>query len=396
MPWNTTGGAGGGQGGSGGNGGRRGGWQPGNPGPWGQGPSGPSGGGGPDFGGMWRGFIGRFGSLTPGGGLGAPGILIAVVVGLILWMLSGFYTIGPNQVGLNLVFGKYTGKTSPGLNYNWPFPIGSVDKLNVTDTNAVNVGFTTQPDYSRPNATTQIDVPEESLMLTGDENIADLKFVVFWQIDPSRPEDYAFNVADPKETVKAVAESAMREVVGQSVQQDILTAGRKVIEPKVKALMQDILTSYRAGVEVRQVQLQSVEVPSQVIAAFRDVTAAQQDQSRMRNEAQAYANKVVPEARGKAAGIVQAAEGYRVQTVAEAKGQASRFDQVYTQYKNAPQVTRERIYIETMQNVFSKTDNVLIDDAGKGQGVVPYLPLPRLNGADRAAPTAGDKSEAGQ
>ena len=392
MPWNTSGGTGGGQGGgsNGGRGGKGGGWQPGNPGPWGQGPNGPS--GRPDFEGWWRRLLERIGALTPGGGVGAPGALIAIVVGLGLWLLSGFYTIGPNQVGLNLVFGKYTGKTAPGLNYNWPFPIGAVDKLNVTDTNAVNVGFTTQPDYSRPNATTQIDVPEESLMLTGDENIADVKFVVFWQIEPSRPEDYAFNVAEPRETVKAVAESAMREVIGQSQIQDILTAGRKVIEPKVQKLMQSILSSYKAGVLVRQVQLQSVDPPAQVIASFRDVTAAQQDQSRLRNEAQAYANKAVPEARGQAATLVQGAEGYKLQTVAEAKGQASRFDQVYTQYKNAPAVTRERIYIETMQNVLGKTDNVFIDDpSGKGSGVVPYLPLPGLSktGTDTKSGEAG-------
>ena len=396
MPWNTSGGAGGQGGGAGGNGGRGGGWQPGNPGPWGQGPSG-GGPGRPDFGSMWRRFLERLGALTPGGGLGTPGVLIAVIVGLGLWLLSGFYTIGPNQVGLNLVFGKYTGKTSPGLNYNWPFPIGAVDKLNVTDINAVNVGFTTQPDYSRPNPTTQIDVPEESLMLTGDENIADVKFVVFWQIEPSTPEDYAFNVAEPRETVKAVAESAMREVIGQSKIQDILTVGRKVIEPKVQKLMQDILSSYKAGVLVRQVQLQSVDPPAQVIASFRDVTAAQQDQSRLRNEAQAYANKAVPEARGKAASLVQSAEGYKLQTVAEATGQASRFDQVYTQYKNAPAVTRERIYIETMQNILGKTDNVLIDDpTGKGSGVVPYLPLPRLNKDEPDKGAGTDKSEAGQ
>ena len=371
MPWNSNGGTGGGQGGGGG-------WKPGNPGPWGQGPGGAP--RRPDVEGLLRRLVERFASLTPGGGFGAAGILLAVVLGVGLWLLSGFYTIGPNQVGLNLVFGKYTGKTSPGLNYNWPYPIGDVDKLDVTDRNAVNVGFITQPDYSRPNATTQVDVPEESLMLTGDENIADVKFVVFWQIDPSQPEDFAFNVADPRETVKAVAESAMREVIGQSQIQDILTAGRKDIEPKVQQLMQTILSSYKAGVLVLQVQLQPVDPPAEVIASFRDVTAAQQDQSRIRNEAQAYANKVLPEARGKAAAIVQAAEGYKLQTVAEATGQASRFDQIYTQYKNAPAVTRERLYIETMENVFGKTDNVIIDDpSGKGQGVVPYLPLPRLD-----------------
>ena len=374
MPWNSNGGSGGGQGGGGS------GWKPGNPGPWGQGPSGGGDRGRPDFEGWMRRLLERFGSLTPGGGFGVAGLLLVIVVGIGLWLLSGFYTVGPNQVGLNLVFGKYTGKTSPGLNYNWPFPVGDVDKLNVTDRNAVNVGFVPQPDYSRPNATTQVDVPEESLMLTGDENIADVKFVVFWQIDPSQPEDFAFNVADPRETVKAVAESAMREVIGQSQIQDILTAGRKNIEPRVQKLMQTTLTTYKAGVLVLQVQLQPVDPPAQVIASFRDVTAAQQDQSRLRNEAQAYANKVLPEARGKAAAIVQGAEGYKLQTVAEAKGQASRFEQIYAQYRNAPAVTRERLYIETMQNVLGKTDNVIIDDpSGKGLGVVPYLPLPRLD-----------------
>ena len=166
MPWNSNGGTGGG-----------GSWKPGNPGPWGQGPNNPR---QPDFGDWWNTIKGRFGSIG-GGGLGIPGILILVVVGAGLWLLSGFYTIGPNQVGLNLVFGKYTGKTSPGLNYNWPYPIGSVDKLNVTDRNAVNVGFVTRPDYTHPNASTQIDVPEESLMLTGDENIADVMYKV---VDP--------------------------------------------------------------------------------------------------------------------------------------------------------------------------------------------------------------------
>lgn len=373
MPW----------GGANGNGGGRGSWQPGNPGPWGQGPGGSRpfepaewlhrlrerfGGGG-----------GRFGRGQGGGagGVGLPGWLVLVAIGVGLWLLSGFYTVGPNQVGLNLVFGRYTGKTSPGLNYNWPFPIGGVDKLNVTDRNAFNVGFVSRPDYSRPNATSLVDVPEESLMLTGDENIADVKFVVFWQIDPSHPEDFAFNVADPAETVKAVAESAMREIVGHSQIQQILTAERKVIEPAAQQLMQKVLNSYHAGVLVLQVQLQSVDPPAEVIASFRDVTAAQQDEARLRNQGQAYANTKVPEARGQAAVIVQKAEAYRAQTVAEAQGQASRFDQVYAQYKNAPAVTRERIYLETMEHVLARSHKVIVDDP-TGKGVVPYLPLPEL------------------
>ena len=387
MPWGTGGGN------SGGNGGGP--FKPGSPGPWGQGPRNPgpwgtgSGSGGSQptlgetlqrlrdrFGGGGSGRGGPGGSMF-GGGVGAPGVLVLVAVAIGLWLLSGFYTIGPNQVGLNLVWGAYGGKTSPGLNYNWPTPIGSVDKLNVTDRNAFNVGFVTRPDNSRPNAVETVDVPEESLMLTGDENIADVKFVVFWQIDPSHPEHFAFNVADPNDTVKAVAESAMREIVGRSQIQKLLTAERKVIEPAAQQLMQKILTSYKAGVLVLQVQLQSVDPPEEVIASFRDVTAAQQDEARFRNQGEAYANTKVPEARGQAAAIVQAAEGYRTQTVAQAKGEASRFDQVYAQYKNAPAVTRERIYLETMERVLGRAQKVVIDDPS-GRGVVPYLPLPEL------------------
>ncbi|SFK47328.1 FtsH protease activity modulator HflK [Methylocapsa palsarum] len=366
MPWINDGGNGGS-------------WKPGPSGPWGQKPSG---GPPPDFEDFLRRGQDKVKQWMPGGGgasLGGRGLLALVLVGVILWLVSGFYTVGPNEVGLNKIFGRYTGKTGPGLNYNLPFPIGDVQKLQVTDRNAINIGFALRQDSRTPNAQLQTDLPEESLMLTGDENIADVKFVVIWQIDPVHPEDYAFNIANQRETVKAVAESAMREVIGRSQIQKILTAERKVIEPAVQELMQKILTEYKAGILVLQVQLQSVDPPEQVIAAFRDVTAAQQDQNRLRNEAEAYANRVVPEARGKAAATVQEAEGYRLQTVAEATGQASRFNQIYEQYKKAPDVTRQRIYLETMERVLGGMDKVIIDQSGAGGlGVVPYLPLGAL------------------
>ncbi len=370
MPWNDNGG---GKGGGSKGGGP---WKPTNPGPWGQGPSINR---QPELPEWLRRLQERFSLMSPGGGLGAAGILIVFVLAIGLWLLSGFYTVGPNQVGLNLIFGAYTGKTSPGLNYNWPYPVGSVERLDVTDQNATDIGFRTQAATTVRDAIVQVDVPDESLMLTGDENIADVKFVVFWQIDPASPESYAFNVSDPKSTVKAVGESAMREIVGQSKIQQILTAGRTTIEPKVKDLMQQILTSYHAGVLVQRVQLQSTNPPAQVIAAFNNVTAAQQDQDRLQNEAKADANNKVPVAGGQASAIVQAAEGQRLQTVAEAKGQAARFDQVYATYKTAPAVTRERMYIETMQKIFGHSDNVIIDDPAAKGGVVPYLPLPQLN-----------------
>ena len=366
MSWSNDG-----RNGGGGNGGPR---RPGGSGPWGQAPQPPR----STLEDWLRQAQAKLNQFLPGGGIGGRGLLALAFVGILLWLLSGFYTIGPNEVGLNMIFGRYTGKTQSGLNYNMPFPIGSVEKLKVTDRNTTNIGFVLRPDPRDPNEYVQVDLPEESLMLASEQNIADVKFVVIWQIDPSHPEDYAFNVADQTETVKAVAESAMREVIGRSQIQKILTAGRKAIEPEVQALMQKILDSYKAGVLVLQVQLQSVEPPEEVIASFRDVIAAQQDADRIRNEAQAYANSVVPIARGKAAAILQEAEGYRLQTVAQATGQASRFDQIYAEYKKAPDVTRERIYIETMEHVLSATKKIVVDETN-GPGVVPYLPLPQLS-----------------
>lgn len=369
MPWNNDGGNGGQNGGK-----NNGPWKSGGgPGPWGHTP-GPR---GPHLEDWLRRAQGKLKQWMPGGGLGGRSIIGLVLLGVLLWLLSGFYTVGPNEVGLNMIFGRYTGKTSSGLNYNLPFPIGSVEKLQVTNRNTTNIGFVLRQDVRNPGGLVQVDLPQESLMLASEQNIADVKFVVIWQIDPAHPEYYAFNIADPRETVKAVAESAMREVIGRSQIQKILTAGRKQIEPEVQKLTQKILDKYKAGVLVLQVQLQSVEPPEQVIASFRDVIAAQQDADRTRNEAQAYANRVVPTARGKAAAILQQAEGYRLQTVAQATGQASLFDQVYAQYKNAPEVTRERIYLETMEHVLGSTNKIIVDDP-KSQGLVPYLPLPQL------------------
>lgn len=339
-------------------------WGP--PGPWGSG--GGNNGVPPNLEDFLRKSQERLQSAMPGG-FGAKGLIAFLLAGLLFWLLSGFYIVSTNQVGLNLVFGKYTGKTKEGLNYNLPYPIGSVIKLAVTDFKATDIGS-----EMRIDSRTQVDVPEESLMLTGDENIADVKFRVIWKIDDLHPEDYAFNVSRPPATVKAVAESAMREIVGRSQIQKLLTAERKVIEPAAQDLMQRVLDSYKAGVKVVQVQLLSVDPPTSVITAFRDVTAAQQDRDRLKNEAEGYANKVVPEARGLSARILQEAEAYREQTVAEAKGQASRFSQIYEQYKKAPDVTRERIYLETMERVLGGAEKTIVDK-NAGQGVVPFLSL---------------------
>jgi len=350
--------------------------------PWGQ-PGGPwgSGSGGdgsppPDLEELLRRSQEGLRQVLPSG-FGGRGAAIIALLAVLAWLLSGFYTVGPNEIGLNLIFGKYKGKTQAGLNYNLPAPIGSVVKLAVTDRNVIDIGFREEGAgiKRRQGAPLAPEAPEESLMLTGDENIADVKFRVVWQIDPARPEDFAFNVFEPPVTVKAVAESAMREIVGQAQIQKILTADRKLIEPACQQLMQKILDDYHSGVMVLQVLLLSVDPPASVIAAFRDVTSAQQDLQRLGNEADAYANRVVPEARGASARIVQEAEAYREQIVAEARGQASRFDQIYEQYKRAPELTRRRLYIETMERVLGGADKVILDES-QGGGVAPYVPLP--------------------
>ncbi|NBU13504.1 MAG: FtsH protease activity modulator HflK [Alphaproteobacteria bacterium] len=350
-------------------------WGPKRPNPWGQGPQGGGSGGGrtPDFEDLIKKGQDRLKSFAPGGQFGGRGVGLVALGAVALWLASGLYTVRPDEVGLNLIFGRYVGTTQPGLNYNLPYPIGSVVRPSVTTVNTTEVGF--RSNESRTRTGTR-DLNEESLMLTGDENIVDIDFAVQWQVNPARAADYVFNIQDPDTSIKAVAESAMREVVGKRNIQAVLTTERGAIESDVKQLMQDVLDSYGAGVVVRLVQLQKVDPPAQVIDAFRDVQAARQDQDRARNEAETYASKVVPEARGEAARIQQEAEAYRERVIAEASGQASRFDQIYAEYKKAPEVTRERMYLETMERILAGSEKTVIDQNGASQqGVVPYLPL---------------------
>jgi membrane protease subunit HflK len=220
------------------------------------------------------------------------------------------------------------------------------------------------------------DVPEESLMLTGDENIVDVDFSVFWVIKPKEgASQYLFNIQNPEGTVKAVAESAMREMVGRAEIQKILTTDRPATETAVHQLMQTTLDRYESGIQITQVQMQKVDPPSQTIDAFREVQAARIGAESAQNEAQAYANRVIPDARGRSAQITQAAEAYKEQTVQEATGQTARFLKIYEQYKKAPEVTRQRIYLETLERVFGSTDKIILDSGPGGAGVVPYLPL---------------------
>src|SRR6195256_3648931 len=371
MPWSNQGGGpwGGGGGGKG---------------PWGPGPqqSGPA---PPDLEEFLRRSQDKLRSVLPGGNLGGKGLALIVLAAIAIWGFSGFFRVDPDELGVVLRFGKYVRDAKPGLNYHLPYPIESVLTPKVTRVNRIDIGMRLVEDLRR--GTTVRDVPEESLMLTGDENIVDVDFSVFWLVKPDGGGDYLFNIQQPEGTVKAVAESAMREVLGRSTIQPILTGARATIETAVQELMQKTLDHYAAGVQVTQVQLQKVDPPAQVIDSFRDVQAARSDAERAQNEAQTYANRVVPEARGRAAQITQAAEAYREQTVAEATGQTSRFLKVYDEYKKAPSVTRERMYLETMERLFNGTDKIIMDSGPAGQtGVVPYLPLNELSRPPAARP----------
>ncbi|HEX4079656.1 MAG TPA: FtsH protease activity modulator HflK [Rhizomicrobium sp.] len=358
MPWNTQ---------SGGNG-----QVP--RGPWGRGPS--SGGRmrPPKLDDLLRGAGKRLRQYMPGGALTAGGIALVLLGVIAVWPLSGIYFVTAREEGVVLRFGKYVARTPPGINYHWPWPIETVETPEVTTVNQITVGYRVGAEANDESELE--DAREESLMLTGDENIVDVNFTVGWVIKD--PAEYLFDVDNPPQTIKAVAESAMREVVGQTQIEPILTQDRAPIENQVRDLMQKTLDSYRAGVTITQVKMQKADTPAEVIDAYRDVQAARADQERMRNEGEAYANKIIPEARGKAAKVVQDAEAYRQQVIAEAEGEAKRFLSVYAEYKKAPEVTRRRMYLETMSAILAPMNKVIVDE-GASRGVVPYLPLPGLD-----------------
>ncbi|CCD89693.1 Putative Protease activity modulator HflK [Bradyrhizobium sp. ORS 285] len=359
-------------------------WGPGPKGPWGSGPQ-PVGPRPPDLEDLLRRGQDRLQQFVPGGGFGTAGVLLVVLGAIIIWLASGIYRVQSEELGVVLRFGKYVRDEQPGLRYHLPYPIETVLLPKALRVNSISIGITANDDPGRRSRGGR-DVPEESLMLTGDENIVDVDVTVLWRIKPKGAADFLFNIQNPEGTVKAVAESAMREVIGRSNIQPILTGARTVIEQNVQELMQKTLDNYGSGIQITQVQMQKVDPPSQVIEAFRDVQAARADLERLQNEAQTYANKVVPDARGRAAQILQVAEGYKEQAIAEAKGQSARFLKVYDEYKKAPDVTRERIYLETMERVLGGSEKLVLDSGASG-GPVPLLPLGDL-APRRQAPAA--------
>ena len=313
----------------------------------------------------------RLRRLLPGGwGRGRGILLVVLAVAIILVVASSIYTVAPDEQGIVLRFGAYDRTTTPGLGLKLPF-VEDVLLPKVTRVNRVEVGFRAASPQGRGN-----ELPEESLMLTGDENIIDINFIVLWVINDAKA--YLFNVRNPDGTVKSAAESAMREVIGHSEIASALTGGRPKIERETQALLQEILDSYHSGIAITNVQLQKVDPPDQVLDAFRDVQSAKIDQQRLINEAESYRNNVVPVAHGDGARIVQEAEAYRQQVVLNAQGDAARFLSVLQSYKAAEDITSRRLYIETMQTVLQNTNKIILDKGSAGSGVLPYLPLPQL------------------
>ncbi len=366
MPWSQGGGGNGWKGGGGkGNGGNNNG-----DGPWGGNGGGGKGGGGknnPDLEEMLRKSQDRFKNVMSGGNGSGDGVSNLFMAGMallgILFILFNFFTvrIQPDEEGVVLRFGKYANKLEPGWHFRFPQPIDYIYKPKILNQQVTTVG---------------VDQLAESLMLTGDGNIVDVNFIVKWRIDKS--EEYLFNIERPVSTVKEVAESAMREVVGKHPINYILTAEKLKAANAVHKLIQDTLNGYKAGILIEQVNLLKVDPPSEVIAAFRDVESAKADRETELNKATAYANRVLEEAKGSKEKILEAAKAYKEKSIAEAEGQASRFDQIYAQYKLAPAVTRKRMYLETMEKVYSKTSKIILSGGKNNGGVVPYLPLGEL------------------
>ena len=349
--------------------------------PWGSPPGGGGGNGGfrrgptpPDIDEVIKKIQSLLNRFLGGGKGGAKPIIVGLLIIVTLWGLSGLYRVLPDEQGVVLRFGKFVNTTQPGLNYHFPYPIESVITPKVTKVNRMDIGFRSERDSGFSSGGVA-DVPEESLMLTGDENIVNIDFSVFWVIKDAG--NFLFKIQDPEGTVKAAAETAMREVIARSNIQPILTEGRSVIETETQEIIQKILDEYTSGIQITQVQTQKADPPDQVIDAFRDVQAARADMERSKNEAEAYANDVIPRARGEAQKILQAAEAYKKEVVAKAEGEASRFLSIFNEYRKAKEVTQERMYLETMEKVLADIDKVIIDK-DSGSGVVPYLPLPEL------------------
>jgi membrane protease subunit HflK len=351
----------------------------------------------PDLDEVWRDFNNKLGSLFGrrprrggnrygggGPGTGGPSLpkgspkmlagLVVVAVGL--WLASGFLVVQEGQVAVVTKFGKYTQTLGPGLQWHMPYPVEAHQTVNISQLRTFEVGF---------RGTGRNKVLPESLMLTTDENIVDMQYVVQYRLMPEGAPNYLFNTADPDESVRQAAETSMREVVGRKTMDFVLYEGRTEVATEVQRLTQDILDRYRTGIQISTVAIQNVQPPEQVQAAFDDAVKAGQDRERQINEGNAYANKILPETDGTVARMLQDAEGYRARVVGQAQGDAARFTSIESEFSKAPQVTRERLYLSTMQDILSNTSKVLVDTQA-GNNLL-YLPLDKIMGQ-----VAGDRT----
>lgn len=368
-------------------------------GPWGGGGGGPwggSGGGGGGGGNPWSGRGDRGGNpppdleellrrsqerlkrLLPGGLGNLRGLWLIGAAILLLWGFSGVYIVQPDEQGVELMFGRYVKTTQPGVNYWFPTPVGTVIRPKVTQTNQITIGFRGSPGSIR-------EVPQESHILTGDQNIVDIQFVVQWRISDAGA--YLFNMRDPEATVKVAAESALRETVGSNPLTAVITNQRDQLAQQAREHLQSIMDNYNAGVTILDLRIQKADPPKEVIDAFNDVQRAKQDAERLENEALAYRNDIIPRAKGDAARLVQNATAEKEKLVKEAEGQAARFTAFYQTYVANKDITARRMYLEAMQEVLSKSDKIIMDSKG-GTGVVPYLPLPEIQKRSQAQPSA--------
>ena len=324
-------------------------------------------------------------------------VLMGIVVVIIIWLLSGFYTVDAPERGVVLRFGAFLRTTGPGLHYRLPWPMESLEKVNVEVIRSVEVGFRNLGQSSRYEPGQVRTVPEESLMLTGDENIVDVQFIVQFQVRVDEEglgvRDFLFNVKDQEDTVKSVAEAAMREVIGKNLIDMALTDGKDDIQRQTLELMQEILDSYQAGIDILAVKLQDVHPPDEVVDAFKDVASAREDRVRKINQAHAYSNDILPRARGQAAQMVNQAEAYRAQVIRGAEGDAARFLAILKEYRMAPEITRQRLFLEAMETVLSNPTLTKILLPGEGmESVLPLLPLDSLT-EPRAGSTAPGNGE---
>ncbi|TDQ78855.1 protease FtsH subunit HflK [Dongia mobilis] len=354
-------------------------------GPWGNGqsPWGRGGGGGggnqpPDFEEMIRRGQDRMKSIMPGGFGSGRAIGLIAIVAIALWLVSGFYVVNAGQVGVNIVFGRFVSQTTPGLRWNWPAPIGASETPDVSTRYSVTVGYRTEVPGGPKRA-----IPEESQMLTGNENIVDLQATVFWRIKDV--EQFLFGLSDPNASVKNAVEAAIREIIGRSSFEYAITQGKSAVESEARDLAQQMLDSYKlpgaenGAISIEQLSVEQVQPPAEVMEAFRDVQKARADREAAINGAQAYFNQVTQEAQGQAAQLVRQAEAYKEEKVSIAQGDAQRFLSIYEEYRQSPDITERRLYLETMGGILANMNKILIDPASSGSGgAVPYLPLDQL------------------